>query len=352
MNKAKYNIWIDLDNSPHVPFFKPIIKELAKRNCLTTITSRECFETIKLLDFHKMPHTKIGKHSGKNNLKKIIGLCCRTFQLCVFANKNKFDLAICHGSRAQVLASTIMNIPLILMFDYEGAKGIPIVENFLRVAKYMVPESLQEKSLRAKNVDLHKVFKYPGIKEDVYLFDFEPNLSALSMLRLDHGKIIIVLRPPATQAHYHNPRADSIYEALLQRFSKEEKTQTVLLARTAEQKELAVKIYETGPGALTIPEAVLNGLDLIWQADLVISGGGTMVREGAGLGVPAYSIFCGKMPDVDRYLESQSRLVFVREVEDIGKIKLQKRENRQSVMHKNNLAPLIVDQIMMCLEKM
>ncbi len=354
MNKEscapKYNIWIDLDNSPHVPFFRPIISELARRNCATTITSRECFETIKLLDFYKMPHKKIGKHSGKNSLKKIIGLLYRTFRLCVFAKNKKFDLAICHGSRAQMLAATIMNIPMVLLFDYEGSKGIPLIDRFLKIIKYMVPESLQNESLIKKSHDLSKFYKYPGIKEDVYLFDFEPNPSALASLGLDEKKIIIVVRPPATQAHYHNPRADGIYEELLNKFSKEKNIQLVLLARTAEQKELAAKIYSTGQGVLTIPETVLNGLDLIWQADLVISGGGTMVREGAGLGVPAYSIFCGQKPDLDRYLESQQRLVFVRDIEDIGKIKLIKRDKSQNARNRNNLAPIIVDQIMMCLK--
>jgi uncharacterized protein len=354
MNKdrcaPKYNIWIDLDNSPHVPFFRPIISELARRNCATTVTSRECFETIKLLDFYNMPHKKIGKHTGKNSLKKIFGLLYRTFQLCVFAKNKNFNLAVCHGSRAQILASTILNIPVVLLFDYEGSKTIPLINRFLKIVKYMVPESLEDTHLAAKGIDLNKVCKYPGIKEDVYLFDFEPNPSALASLGLDEKKIIIVVRPPATQAHYHNPRADGIYEELLNKFSKEKNIQLVLLARTAEQQELAAKIYKTGPGVLTIPKTVLNGLDLIWQADLVISGGGTMVREGAGLGVPAYSIFCGQKPDIDRYLESQQRLVFVREIEDIGKIKLIKRNKNQNARNKNNLAPIIVDEILLCLK--
>jgi hypothetical protein len=250
-----------------------------------------------------------------------------------------------------MLAATIMNIPMVLLFDYEGAKGIPVIDRFLKIKKYMVPESLQNENLTKKGLDLRKFYKYPGIKEDVYLFDFEPNPSALASLGLDEKKIIIVVRPPATQAHYHNPKADGIYKELLNRFSKEKNIQLVLLARTAEQKELAAKIYKTGPGVLTIPEAVFNGLDLIWQADLVISGGGTMVREGAGLGVPAYSIFCGQKPDIDRYLESQQKLVFVREIEDIGKIKLVKRNNKQNARNRNNLTPIIVDQLMLCLKK-
>lgn len=346
----KINAWIDLDNSPHVPFFRPIINELARRKCITSITSRECFETIKLLDFYNMQHKKIGRHYGKNPLKKIMGLVYRTVQLCWFAKTQKFDVAICHGSRSQILAATLMNIPLVLMFDYEGSKGIPLLDHFLRINKYMVPESMHNERLISKGIDLHKVYKYPGIKEDVYLFDFKPNPSALTALGLDDKKIIITIRPPATQAHYHNHKADVICEELLKRFSNNPETQTVLLARTEEQKQLAVNIYNTSPGALIIPSTIINGLDLIWQSDLVISGGGTMVREGAGLGIPAYSIFCGQMADVDRYLEREERLVFVREVEDISKITLLKRDKARASIRRNNLAPLIVDNILCALQ--
>jgi hypothetical protein len=273
----------------------------------------------------------------------------RTGQLYAFARNRGFELAICHGSRAQMLAATLLRIPVILMFDYEGSKGIPLADHFLNIRRCLVPEALENSHLANKGIDLNKVYKYPGIKEDVYLFDFRPDPDALRLLGLDPAKVIVVMRPPASQAHYHNPKADTIYEALLRRFAREADTQVVLLARTAQQKELAVSIYRQGRGVLTLPEAVLNGLDLLWQADLVISGGGTMVREGAGLGVPAYSIFCGPTPDVDRYLVSQGRLTFVRDVDDIGAIRLVKRDSTRGARRSNNLTPCIVDRIMECL---
>ena len=55
---TKMKVWIDIDNSPHVPFFIPIINELKKRGCEVTITSRDCFETIKLLNCYNINHKK------------------------------------------------------------------------------------------------------------------------------------------------------------------------------------------------------------------------------------------------------------------------------------------------------
>lgn len=71
----------------------------------------------------------------------------------------------------------------------------------------------------------------------------------------------------------------------------------------------------------------MDGLNLIWYSDLVISGGGTMNREAAALGVPVYSIFRGKIGAVDHYLAEHGRLVLLERVEDIEtKIVVQRRD--------------------------
>ena len=50
---------------------------------------------------------------------------------------------------------------------------------------------------------------------------------------------------------------------------------------------------------IIIPTQALDGLNLVWFSDLVVSGGGTMNREAAALGVPVYSIFSGTLGAVD-----------------------------------------------------
>lgn len=57
-----------------------------------------------------------------------------------------------------------------------------------------------------------------------------------------------------------------------------------------------------------IPQTVLDGSNLIAAADLVVSGGGTMNREAAALGVPAITLFAGKQAAIDEYLMSEGRL--------------------------------------------
>src|SRR5208282_5545597 len=68
---------------------------------------------------------------------------------------------------------------------------------------------------------------------------------------------------------------------------------------------------------VVIPREAVDGLNLLWYSDLVVSGGGTMNREAAALGVPVYSIFRGKSGAVDRHLQSQGRMTLIESIEDV-----------------------------------
>jgi len=98
-----------------------------------------------------------------------------------------------------------------------------------------------------------------------------------------------------------------------------------VLPRSVRQNEQVRKDWADliSAGRVVIPEEAVNGLDLIWFSDLVISGGGTMNREAAALGVPVYSIFRGKIGAVDRYLSEHGRLVLIENIQEVAtKIRL------------------------------
>ena len=69
----KRKIWIDLDNSPHVPFFIPIKSEIEKGGHSVFLTTRDCFQVCSLADYYKLKHKRIGRHYGANKLLKIVG---------------------------------------------------------------------------------------------------------------------------------------------------------------------------------------------------------------------------------------------------------------------------------------
>src|SRR5712692_11623630 len=108
--RAKGMIWIDLDNSPHSPFFAPVIEELQKRNYSVVVTARDCFQVRELADLFHLNYKLIGHHSGKSKIRKVAGLCFRALQLIPTILKEKPALAVSHCSRAQLIVSTVCGI--------------------------------------------------------------------------------------------------------------------------------------------------------------------------------------------------------------------------------------------------
>jgi hypothetical protein len=330
------NIWIDLDNSPHVPFFVPIINELSRRNFNVHISARDCFQVCGLSDYYGLKYKKLGKHYGKNKIIKIAGTLLRAAQLIPFGLKKRADLAISHGSRAMMIAAGLLRIPFVLLFDYEFTQELPIIKPALA----MGPEVLKSQD---HHINRNNFIGYPGIKEDVYVPYFEPNISILKTLGLKEDEIVVTIRPPATEAHYHNPESEILFSDVMKMLSAAENVKMVILPRnevkqTAWIKEKWPQLFKTGKAV--IPQKVVDGLNLIWHSDVVISGGGTMNREAAALGVPVYSIFRGKIGAVDRYLSESGRLGLLTSVEDVRKkIKVKKR-NRPSKVENTQSAAL------------
>src|SRR5215471_18585169 len=100
-------VWIDLDNSPHVPFFAPIIAELESRGYVVSVTARDCFQVCALADLLQLRYRVIGQHYGKHLVMKALGTCVRAVQLLPGTWKQKPALAVSHGSRSQLIASKL-----------------------------------------------------------------------------------------------------------------------------------------------------------------------------------------------------------------------------------------------------
>lgn len=72
MKSEAKRIWIDLDNSPHDPFFRPIIEELERRGYLLTLTARDAFQVADLTKLHSLQCKSIGRHFGKDPFMKVL----------------------------------------------------------------------------------------------------------------------------------------------------------------------------------------------------------------------------------------------------------------------------------------
>jgi uncharacterized protein len=197
-------IWIDLENSPHVPFFKPIIEALESRGHKVILTARDCFQVCELADMFHLKYKRIGRHYGKHKLAKMAGMGLRVLQLTPQALFRRPDLCLSHGSRSQIILASALKIPNMLIFDYEHTTWVKwMIPNFV-----MAPEVLSEASIVKKGVPKERLSRYPGIKEDVYASSFKPDPSIRQKLGINSNDLLVTIRPPATEAHYHHPYAE------------------------------------------------------------------------------------------------------------------------------------------------
>ena len=198
------------------------------------------------------------------------------------------------------------------MGDYEFATGWVFIHPTLVVVPEVIPKS-------AIHMAPDRVRQYPGIKEDVYVPRFVPDPGIRAELGLRDSDVVATVRPAASEAHYHNPQSDELFDASVEFLSKFPQAKLVVLPRNDKQAGELKKRWPDlfANGTMRIPDRVVDGLNLIWHSDFVISGGGTMNREAAALGVPVYSVFRGKIGAVDHYLSRVGRLVLLESPNDV-----------------------------------
>jgi predicted glycosyltransferase len=319
-------VWIDLENSPHVPFFGPIIKELEERGCEVVLTARDCFQVCELADLAGLKYRKIGHHYGKNRIAKLVGLGIRVLQMTPFVLREKPAIGVSHGSRSLLVLSAILGIPSVNIADYEHADHrLTAMLGSRRKKWVMTPEVIPPDIFEKNGMLKDHVLHYPGIKEDVYVPFFQPDPSLKETLGLRPTDVVVTIRPPATEAHYHNPESEKLLLEVFKLLGAHDEVKTVLLPRThrqeAELRQARPELFAAG--RIVVPKHAVNGLDLIWYSDVVISGGGTMNREAAALGIPVYSLFRGTMGAVDKHLAEIGKLILLESEQDVReKLKL------------------------------
>lgn len=309
-------IWVDLTNSPHVLTLRPVIEVLRMQGHEVEITARDFAQTLALLDRYEMPHTAIGHHRGGRAAGKAIGLVSRSAALWNWSRGRGFDLAIGHGSNDVSVAAKLRSIPAVTMFDYEWAK-VQHGVNCRLCARTIVPDVIPEERLYEYGAK-GKIYGYPGLKEEYYLSDFEPDESVLDDLGLDRAKKLVLLRTPPDVSLYHRLEND-LFPKLIDLLALDPDVQVVALPRTPEQREELVKLAHAN---IVIPDGAIDGPSLVALVDAVIGAGGTMNREAVALGTPVWTTFAGRIGAVDEALLADGRL---KRLDDLDGLEIKKR---------------------------
>ncbi len=323
-------VWVDLTNSPHVLVMRPLIEAMRADGHEVEVTARDFAQTLELCERFGIDVTAIGRHRGERLASKAAGLVRRSGALTRWARGRRFDVAMGHGSNDVSVAAALLRIPAATAFDYEFA-ALQHHVNCRLCRAVVVPEAIPPERLARYGAKPRKLRRYPGLKEEYYLADFEPDERVLGELGLDRERPLVVVRTPPEVSLYHrfeNP----LFRRVLERLAEGD-AQAVVLPRTPKQRE---EVGSMGP--FVVPERAVDAQSLVAFADLVISAGGTMNREAVALGTPVYTTFEGRLGAVDEALLREGRL---RRLTDPGEVRLERRTEQGGLRVRRNPRELV-----------
>jgi predicted glycosyltransferase len=258
--------------------------------------------------------------------------------MITFGRGAGFDLAVAHGSNDLAVAAAALRIPEVNAFDYEWAtKQHQIGCRLAR--RVLTPDAIPPERLARYGAGPEKLRQYPGLKEEYYLSDFEPDEGVLDALGVDRTRVLVVVRPPPDVSLYHR-RANKLFPAVLDATGRRDDVQAVVVPRTELQRETVRALRFP---SLIVPDGAIDAQSLIALADLVVSAGGTMNREAVALGTPVYTTYGGRLGGVDEALIRQGRL---RPLTDPRALELVKRPSGRTELIRRDprlLAELILE---------
>ena len=305
--------------SAHVLVFRPLIRLLREGGDEVEITARDYAQTLQLLELHGLEATVIGRHGGRSRLGKARSLASRLRALRKWARPREFDIALAHGSHELTMTARRLGVPSATTHDYEFAT-LQHQLGMRAATKVVVPESIPADRLEHLGVRPPKLLRYPGLKEEYYLSDFEPDPTVLETLGVDRDRVLVVLRPPPDVSLYHR-HSNPLFPQTLDFLGRLEGVQSVVIPRTEEQREY---VRALDLPAVIVPDRAVDAQSLISLADVVVSAGGTMNREAAALGVPVYTTYGGRLGGVDEELIREGRL---KPLTDPRALELHRRED-------------------------
>lgn len=297
-------VWVDMTNSPHVVFFRPLLALLDERGHEVTITARDFAQTLELLEDARLEHHVVGPaHGGAGSLGKARALAGRLRALRRFVHRRDFAIALSHASHELPLVARSLGIPSAYAFDYEFAR-LQHTLGSRAATRVVVPDVIPQDRLDRLGATVGKVRRYAGLKEEYALAGFTPDPSVAPALGLDPGRIQLCVRTPPEVSLYHR-HGNPLFGDLLRMVGEDPGVQAVVLPRTPEQRDAVLAL---GLPSLVVPTRAVDARTLIALADAVVSAGGTMNREAVALGTPVWTTFAGRLGAVDEMLVRDRRL--------------------------------------------
>lgn len=297
--------WLDIANPPQVQYLLPFKEGFERAGCDVVVTASDVSITLELLRSRGVSHLALGAELGGSFSAKATGSLRRALRLRLLLGGRGRPSLVLTGSRSSILGAALLRAAAFAFCDYEH---VELTVPRLTGAFVVHPDVIEPEAFTKRGVRPDRLVSFPGLKESFSLMGIDvagatehrfPQLPDRSLRR-------VLVRPPGERTHYYEPESKELTLALLEHLAARPDAVVVYAAREPAQREYPSR-YSWVHEPVILEEAV-PFVSLLKAVDAVVSSGGTMLREAAHLGLPAYSIFQSEIGAVDRYLESIGRL--------------------------------------------
>jgi len=140
-----------------------------------------------------------------------------------------------HCLEGAIFAAAALRVPSSTMFDYEWAT-LQHQLGCRAATRVVVPEAIPPERLERYGVHPPKLRRYPGLKEEYYLSDFQPDRSVATALGIDEGRVLVIVRTPPDVSLYHRA-SNPLFPRVLDHLGRHPDVQAVVIPRTEEQRD-------------------------------------------------------------------------------------------------------------------
>ena len=324
MRLINKKIWIDIEEPKTAVMFYSLVKMFQGEGAEVLITARDYDSTFHILDDLNIDYQKVGKHGGEKLEDKLETYITRLNELFPLVTRFNPDYFVTFSSVEGARISYGLKIPS-LGYNDEPRNVSVCKLLFPYLDKIIVPACIPEKLY----IDLHahpdKLIKYDGIDEIAWLSEYKPNPKILDKYSLEMGQFVIIRSEPSFASYFVDklkPEETLISQFFPPIFTKFPDLKYFLIVRTEKQDEYLknkLKNYIDNSNVV-ITRYLPNMVDLCYYSALVISGGGTIVRESSLLNVPSIEYFPGETAPQEHFLiDNDFPLVHLKDYEEIVK---------------------------------
>jgi uncharacterized protein len=260
-------IWYDACTGKHIRYGAAIGKRLRKAGHQFVFTTREHPDTIPLAKILEEKPIVVGKYDPSTLFSRLEESSERIIQFAKLFKDNQPDAAIAHQSVELCRTAYGLKIPIILTADTPYATAV----NRLTIpfAHTVVVSEALPRRFTSDNC-AKSVISFRGVDEVAWIKGSKPK--KIEGLK----KPLIVIRQIETKAAYAGEKQDSAQ---------------IMAEKLAQIGNVFyIQRYNGNGEVFAAKNTFLDSANLVANADLVISYGGTIAREAALQGIPSIAI--------------------------------------------------------------